>query len=302
MNEEPTMFPIEDKPGPRRIPTTWRVLHKSYRMHLTPTSRTPTRRAEFVRAAAESWQTVDVGPWAKIAFSAAFLCPLLYPAAFALAFPMGSLCALILGINHVYRHLEDPPVWTSGPPAGVSASSSPYDQWVSEGQGTQRAVEEALAGLPGGMRRTFWPLTQQSEDLVLSLQRLALRARQIDAYLNSDSTAGLRERVNQTRALYERAEDPLVREHLRQADLSLQSALRDQEEMRMLLERMTAQAAHVNAALHHVLSQLVKQRLTGSEGAWRDYQAAAERLKALRYQIDAVEQVIFEDPFAAGEE
>ena len=52
-------------------------------------------------------------------------------------------------------------------------------------------------GLPGGMRRTFWPLTQQSEDLVLSLQRLALRARQIDGYLNSDSTAGLRERVNQ---------------------------------------------------------------------------------------------------------
>ncbi len=296
------MFPIEDNPGRRRIAATWRLLHKSYRMRLPAASGSATRRAEFCRTAAESWQTVDVGPWAKFAFAAAFLCPLFYPPAFALTFPLGSLCAMLLGINHVHQHLEDPPVWTQRPLPSASPVSSPYDQWVSEGQETQRAVEEALMGLPGGMRRTFWPLTQQSEDLVLSLQRLSLRARQIAAYLNNDSTAGLRERVTQTRALYERAEDPLVREHLRQADLSLQSALRDQEEMRMLLERMTAQAAHVNAALHHVLSQLVKQRLTGSEGAWRDYQAAAERLKALRSQIDAVEQVIFEDPFGVVEQ
>ena len=51
-------------------------------------------------------------------------------------------------------------------------------------------------------------------------------------------------------------------------------------------ERMTAQATHVNAALHHVLSQLVKQRLTGSEGAWRDYQAAAELLGKVRRLYD----------------
>jgi hypothetical protein len=297
------MFPTEDKPERRRIAATWRVLHKSYRMRLSPIAGQVTRRSEFCRAAVESWQTVDVGPWAKFAFSAAFLCPLFYPATFALAFPLGSLCALVLGINHVHHHLEDPPVWSARPLASAAPtpSLSPYDEWVREGQATQNAVEEALVGLPGGMRRVFWPLTQQSEDLVLTLQRLAMRARQINAYLNSDSTTGLRERVSQMRALYERAEDPLVREHLRQADLSLQSAQRDQEEMRVHLERVTAQAAHVNAALHHVLSQLVKQRLTGSEGAWRDYQAAAERLKALRYQIDAVEQVIFEDPFGAEE-
>src|SRR5947209_11218602 len=143
------MFPIEEKPDRRRIADTWRVLHKSYRMRLSQAPGGLTRRAEFCRAAAESWQTVDVGPWAKFAFSAAFLCPLLYPAAFALAFPLGSLCALVLGINHVHRHLEDPPVWVARPPATVS--STPYDQWVIEGQATQRAVEEALMVLPGGM-------------------------------------------------------------------------------------------------------------------------------------------------------
>ena len=99
------------------------------------------------------------------------------------------------------------------------------------------------------------------------------------------------------RALYDGAEDPVVREHLRQADLSLQSAVRDQEEMAVHLERIKAQAAHVNATLHHVLAQFVKQRFTNPEGAWRDYQAAAERLKALRYQIEAVEQVISTDRF-----
>jgi hypothetical protein len=291
------MFPIEPKPG-RRLTSTWRVLHKSYRLHLPAAPGGPDRRGSAGRPDAESWQTVDVGPWAKCAFGAAFLCPLLYPAAFALVFPLGSICALILGINHVHRRIDDEPVWAAPALSSASESESPYDQWVREGRATHGAVEEALAGLPRGMRRTFWPLAQQSEDLVLSLERLAMRAQQIDSYLSSDSLGVLRERVTQSRALYERAEDPMVREHLRQADLSLQSALRDQDEMRVLLERMTAQATHVNAALHHVLSQLVKQRLTGSEGAWRDYQAAAERLKALRYQIDAVEQVIFfEDPF-----
>ena len=291
------MFPIEQKPSRRRFAATWRVLHKPYHVRFSPAPPGPVGRMDACRHAAETWDTVDVGPWAKCAFAAAFLCPLLYPPVFALAFPLGSICALLLGISHVRHHLDDEPVWATPALASATPPESPYDQWVWEGQATHRAVEEALAGLPRGMRRTFWPLAQQSEDLVLSIERLALRARQIDAYLSSDATGVLRERVSQTRALYERAEDPLVREHLRQADLSLQSALRDQEEMRVLLERMTAQATHVNAALHHVLSQLVKQRLTGSEGAWRDYQAAAERLKALRYQIDAVEQVIFDDPF-----
>jgi hypothetical protein len=291
------MFPIEQKPSRRRFTSTWRALHKSYRLRLSAVANEPDRRVNAGRSETESWQTVDVGPWAKCAFATAFLWPLLYPAAFALAFPLGSICALILGINHVHRRVDDEPVWATPALPSASASETAYDQWVREGLATHRAVEEALAGLPRGMRRTFWPLAQQSEDLVLSLERLALRARQIDGYLSSDSLGALRERVSQTRTSYERAEDPMVREHLRQADLSLQSALRDQEEMRILLERMSAQATHVNAALHHVLSQLVKQRLTGSEGAWRDYQAAAERLKALRYQIDAVEQVIFEDPF-----
>lgn len=293
------MFPVEQNPSRRRLAAAWRALHKSYRLSLSPAPGEPALPVKMTPPAEESWQTIDVGPWAKGAFAAAFLCPLLYPALFALAFPLGSICALILGINHVQRRLDGEPVWAA-PARADAAADSPYDQWVREGQTTHRAVEEALLGLPRGMRRTFWPLAQQSEDLVLSLERLALRARQIDAYLSSDSLGSLNERVNQTRALFERAEDPLVREHLRQADLSLQSALRDQDEMRMLLERMSAQAAHVNAALHHVLSQLVKQRLTGSEGAWRDYHAAAERLKALRYQIDAVEQVIFEDPFGTG--
>jgi hypothetical protein len=291
------MFPIPHKPSRRRFMSTWRVLHNSYRLHLSAAPGGPDRRASDGRSEPDAWQTVDVGPWAKCAFATAFLCPLLYPAAFALAFPLGSICALILGINHVHRRIDDEPVWAAPALSSAAASESPYDHWVREGLATHRAVEEALAGLPRGMRRTFWPLAQQSEDLVLSLERLALRARQIASYLSSDSMGALRERVSQTRALYEQAEDPMIREHLRQADLSLQSALRDQEEMRVLLERMSAQATHVNAALHHVLSQLVKQRLTGSEGAWRDYQAAAERLKALRYQIDAVEQVIFEDPF-----
>lgn len=294
------MFPIEHKPSRGRIAATWRVLHKSYRLHLSSAPGEPARRVVTSQPVDDSWQTIDVGPWSKCAFAAAFLCPLLYPALFALAFPLGSICALILGINHVHRHLDDEPIWATPALSGSSPADSPHDQWVREGQATHRAVEEALVGLPRGMRRTFWPLAQQSEDLVQSLERLSLRARQIDAYLSSDTLGSLRERVSQTRALFERAEDPLVREHLRQADLSLQSALRDQEEMRVLLERMSAQATHVNAALHHVLSRLVKQRLTGSEGAWRDYQAAAERLKALRYQIDAVEQVIFEDPFGPG--
>jgi len=246
---------------------------------------------------AEPWQTLDVGPWAKCAFAAAFLCPLVYPAAFALAFPLGSMLALIFGISHVHRHLDEEPVWAVPTAVARSVDDSPYQAWVREGQDTHRAVEAALIGLPRGLRRAFWPLTQQSEDLVHSLQRLALRARQIDAYLCSDSTAALRERVERLRDRFQQAEDPVVREHLRQADLSLQSAMRDQQEMRLLLDRMTAQATHVNATLHHVLSQLVKQRLTSADGAWRDYQAAAERLKALRHQIDAVEQVISVDTF-----
>ena len=290
------MFPMDEKPGRHRSVDTWRALHKPYRIQLHSVSER-LRESRAMRAATEPWQTLDVGPWAKCAFAAAFLCPLVYPPVFALAFPLGSMLALILGIGHVHRHLDEEPVWAVASAVSRVPEESPYDLWVREGQETHRAVEGALIGLPRGLRRAFWPLTQQSEDLVHSLRRLALRAGQIDAYLSSDSTAALRERVTQLREQFAQAEDPMVREHLRQADLSLQSALRDQAEMRVLLDRMTAQATHVNATLHHVLSQLVKQRLTSADGAWRDYQAAAERLKALRYQIDAVEQVISVDTF-----
>jgi hypothetical protein len=290
------MFPIDEKPSRHRSIAAWRALQKSCRTQL-PLVSEHGREARVLRAVAEPWQTLDVGPWAKGAFTAAFLCPLLYPAAFALAFPLGSMLALIFGISHVHRRLDEEPVWAVPVTASRSSEESPYEAWVREGQETHRAVEVALIGLPRGLRRAFWPLTQQSEDLVNSLQRLSLRARQIDAYLCSDSTAALRERVVRLRERFEQAEDPVVREHLRQSDLSLQSALRDQDEMRVLLDRMIAQATHVNATLHHVLSQLVKQRLTSADGAWRDYQAAAERLKALRHQIDAVEQVISVDIF-----
>jgi hypothetical protein len=292
------MFPIDEKPGPRRLTAAaWRLLLESYRTHFPPAVADRPLPARATRSGlperatlAEPWQTMDVGPWAKWTFTAGFLTLLIFPPAFPLAFPVGSLIAVILGISHVNRHMDEAPVWVSMQ-SGSGVPRSPYLDWVREGQATQRAVEAALVALPRGMRRTFWPLTQQSEDLVQSLQRLALRAQQIDDYLAGDSAAALRERVAQLQALVERAEDPVVREHLRQADLSLQSAMRDQQEMGVLLERVKAQATHVNATLHHVLAQLVKQRFASPEGAWRDYQSAAERLKALRYQIEAVEQV-----------
>jgi hypothetical protein len=295
---EPPKFPLDDKPVRRRLtPAAWRVLLESYRTQLAPAHPEPRDPTRASRTAAEPWQTLDIGPWAKCAFAGAFLSLLLFPAIFPLTFPLGSLLALILGISHVNRRMDEQPVWLSpSTPRGV-LPRSPFDEWIQEGRTTHRAVEAALVRLPRQMRRTFWPLTQQSEDLVASLERLALRAQQMDDYINSASAVALRTRVAELRKLYEGAEDPIVREHLRQADLSLQSAMRDQEEMGVHLERIKAQAAHVNATLHHVLAQLVKQRFTSPEGAWRDYHSAAERLKALRYQIDAVEQVTSPDLF-----
>ena len=52
------------------------------------------------------------------------------------------------------------------PALASDSPRSPFDEWVREGRATHRAVEAALVGLPREMRRTFWPLTQQSEDLV----------------------------------------------------------------------------------------------------------------------------------------
>jgi hypothetical protein len=295
------MFPIDEKPGRHRSVAAWRALQKSYRIQLPPVSERM-RDARSLRVVAEPWQTLDVGPWAKLAFSAAFLCPLVYPPAFALAFPLGSMLALIFGISHVHRHLDEEPVWAVTALPARAPEDSPYQAWVREAQETQRSIELTMIGLPRGLRKALSPLREQSEDSVHSLQRLALRARHYDAYLCSDSTAALRERVARLREQFEQAKDPVVREHLRQADLSLQSALRDQDEMRTQLERTTAQAAEYNARLHHVLSLLVKQRLSGTEGSWRDCQAAAERLKALSHQIDAVEQVFSVDPFPEPDE
>jgi hypothetical protein len=290
-HKEPSMFPLDEKPGRRRLTAAaWRVLLDSYRTHC-PTALPEQSLPARLSRASESWQTLDVGPWAKGAFAAAFLSLLIFPAMFPLTFPVGALLALVLGISHVNRRLDEQPVWST-PAAGKGLMPrSPFDDWIHEGRTIHRAVEAALVRLPRGMRRTFWPLTQQSEELVVSLERLALRAQQMDDYLNSAEAEVMRKRVTELRALYEGAHDPVVREHLRQADLSLQSALRDQEEMGVHLDRIKAQAAHVNATLQQVLAQLVKQRFTSPEGAWRDYHAAAERLKSLRYQIDAVEQV-----------
>jgi hypothetical protein len=291
------MLPLDDKSGRRRLPAAaWRVLLESYRTHFPaalPQTSLPVRPA---RVMAEPWHQMDVGPWAKCAFAGAFASLVLFPALFPVTFPVGSLVALVLAISHVNRRLDEQPVWI-GPTGGNALPRSPYDEWVRDGRATHRAVESALVRLPRGMRRTFWPLTQQSEDLVQSLQRLALRAQQMDDYLNSEAASSLRERAASLRTQCERAEDPIVREHLTQAGLSLESALRDQNEMSVHLERVKAQAAHVNATLQHVLAQLVKQRFTSPDGAWRDYQAAAERLKAVRYQIDAVEQVTSPDLF-----
>jgi hypothetical protein len=288
------MFPPDDKPGRRLTPAAWRVMLESYRTHFPaplPEQPVPTRLSR----PSESWQTLDVGPWAKGAFAAVFLSLLVFPAMFPLTFPVGALLALVLGISHVNRRMDEQPVWAAPASGKGLAARSPFDEWVQEGRKIHRAVESALVRLPRGMRRTFWPLTQQSEDLVASLERLALRAQQMDDYLNSAEAEVMRSRVTELRSLYEAAHDPVVREHLRQADLSLQSAVRDQEEMGVHLERIKAQAAHVNATLQQVLAQLVKQRFTSPEGAWRDYHSAAERLKSLRYQIDAVEQVTATD-------
>jgi hypothetical protein len=294
MHKEPPMFPLDDKPGRRLTPAAWRVLLESYRTHFpVPLAEQPAP-ARFTRAS-ESWQTLDVGPWAKSAFAVVFLSLLVFPAMFPLTFPVGALLALVLGISHVNRRMDEQPVWVAPATGRGQVTRSPYDLWVQEGRTIHRAVEAALVRLPRGMRRTFWPLTQQSEDLVASLERLALRAQQMDEYLNSSATDIMRTRVGELRALYDAAHDPVVREHLRQADLSMQSALRDQEEMGVHLERIKAQASHVIATLQQVLAQLVKQRFTSSEGAWRDYHSAAERLKSLRYQIDAVEQVTSTD-------
>jgi hypothetical protein len=289
-----------EKPGRRLTAASWRVLLESYRSHFPVSLTEPPLPVPAPRPVMEPWQTFDVGPWAKGCFAAGFVTLLVFPPAFPLAFPLGSIVAVLLGINHIQHHMDEVPVPLPAGrvPSGNSGNylvRSPFADWVREGRATHRAVEAALVGLPRGMRRTFWPLAQQSEDLVHSLQRLALRAQQIDEYLVSDSTASLRERVGQLRTLFVRAEDPVVREHLRQADLSLQSALRDQDDMRVLLERLKAQSAHVNATLHHVLAQLVKQRFASPEAAGRDYHAVAERLKTLRYQIDAVEQVMLSD-------
>lgn len=296
------MFPLDEFRTRRRLTAAgWRELVRSYRDPLAPTPARGGSPPPRIRPYTEPWQTLDVGPRAKWTLAAGFLTLVIFPTAFPLMFPLGSLIAVVFALNHIHRQNADPPVWLTPAADSSPVPRSPFEEWVREGQSTHRAVETALVGLPKGMRRTFWPLTQQSEDLVQSLQRLALRAQQIEDYLLSDSAVSLRERVERLRSQSEDAQDSVVREHLRQAELSLQSALRDQDEMRVLLERVTAQATHVNAALHHVLAQLVKQRFASVEGAWRDYHSASERLQTLRYQIEAVEQVIASD-FKASDE
>jgi hypothetical protein len=178
-----------------------------------------------------------------------------------------------------------------------TALTGQYREWVREGRAIHTEIQAVVARLPATLRRTFWPLCQQAQALVKDLETLARSAQQMDAYLSGPYGREACQVAERLRAQIATTTDPVVREQLEQALKAIEDALADQQEIVQLRERAQAQAVHINASLQSVLSEVIKQRYADLDIARQEYHTAAERLQAVKSQVDAVQQVITNRPF-----
>lgn len=169
---------------------------------------------------------------------------------------------------------------------------APYHDWVDQGRATQSEIQAVIARLPSSLRGTFAPLTEQASDLVADLETLAHAAQQMDDYLDGPHARRTAPDIQRLQAELRQCSDAIAREQLQQALQSLEAALADQKEIRILHERAKAVATNINASLQSVFSEVIKQRYADLDTAQSEYDSAAARLQAVKSHVDAVQQVI----------
>jgi hypothetical protein len=240
-------------------------------------------------------------PWWRVALAIGAVALIVVPPLRLLFFALVQPVLLGVFINWLVRHSHQGSKRTT--PATVvplETLTAPYRGWVERGRALHGEIQSVAARLPSTLRRTFWPLTQQARELVADLERLAHSAQQMEEYLAGPHGKGAAAEAERLRRAIASTTDPIAREHLEQALCALEDTLADQQEIRTLAERAKAEAAHINASLQGVLSEVIKQRYTDLDTAREEYSSAAERLQSVKSHVDAVQQVITARPFPGG--